>query len=311
LSGVPAVKPVSVSSERNPQGGAPRARPPGSRFDWGWIGVAPFFLFAFLFLLLPSVSIFIRSFEAVGGGFTLDNFRAIFTGRDFLNAYRVSLTISLITAVGGAIFGFLLAYAVILGGLPRFLRSFLLTFSGVASNFAGVPLAFAFVATMGNAGLVTRLLENGFNLDIHAGGFTIYSIYGLSIVYMYFQFPLMVLIMAPALDGLKREWREATENLGGTAYHYWRYVAFPILLPSLLGTMILLFGNAFGAYATAYAFSGSFINLVTIVIGAQIQGDVLYNPGLGNALALGMILIMGLSMSGYITLQRRAARWLR
>ena len=311
MSSRPVVEPAAASSERAMQGDAPRARPPGSRFSWGWIGVAPFFLFAFMFLLLPSLSIFIRSFEAVGGGFTLDNFRAIFTGRDFLNAYRVSLTISVITAVGGAVFGFLLAYAVILGGLPRFLRSFLLTFSGVASNFAGVPLAFAFVATMGNAGLVTRLLENGFHIDIHAGGFTIYSIYGLSIVYMYFQFPLMVLIMAPALDGLKREWREATENLGGTSYHYWRYVAFPILLPSLLGTTILLFGNSFGAYATAYAFSGSFINLVTIVIGAQIQGDVLYNPGLGNALALGMILIMALSMFGYLSLQRRAARWLR
>jgi putative spermidine/putrescine transport system permease protein len=311
LSGRPVAELVPSSSERYPQGGAPPARPPGSRFNWGWIGVAPFFLFAFMFLLLPSVSIFIRSFEAPGGGFTLDNFREILTRRDFLNAYRVSLTISAITAVGGAIFGFLLAYAVILGGLPRFLRSFLLTFSGVASNFAGVPLAFAFVATMGNAGLVTRFLESAFNIDIHAGGFTIYSIYGLSIVYMYFQFPLMVLIMAPALDGLKREWREATENLGGTAYHYWRHVAFPILLPSLLGTMILLFGNAFGAYATAYAFSGSFINLVTIVIGAQIQGDVLYNPGLGNALALGMILIMALSMFGYLSLQRRAARWLR
>lgn len=293
------------------EGDALPARPPRSGRSWGWVGVAPFFLFAFLFLFLPSVSIFFRSFEDPGGGFSLDNFQTILTRRDFLNAYRVSLTISLITAVGGGFFGFLLAYSVILGGLPRFLRSFVLTFSGVASNFAGVPLAFAFVATMGNAGLVTRLIENSLDIDIHAGGFTIYSIYGLSIVYMYFQFPLMVLIMAPALDGLKREWREATENLGGTGYHYWRHIALPILLPALLGTMILLFGNAFGAYATAYAFSGSFINLVTIVIGAQIQGDVLYNPGLGNALALGMILIMALSMLGYISLQRRAARWLR
>jgi putative spermidine/putrescine transport system permease protein len=158
---------------------------------------------------------------------------------------------------------------------------------------------------------VTRLIEDVLNTDIHARGFTIYNIYGLSIVYMYFQFPLMVLIMAPALDGLRREWREACENLGGTELHYWRYVALPILMPTLLGTMILLFGNAFGAYATAYAFSGSFINLVTILIGAQIQGDVLYNPGLGNALALGMIVIMSLSMTGYITLQRRASRWLR
>jgi putative spermidine/putrescine transport system permease protein len=128
---------------------------------------------------------------------------------------------------------------------------------------------------------------------------------------MYFQFPLMVLIMAPALDGLRREWKEACENLGGTSYHFWRYIAFPVLMPSLLGTTILLFGNAFGAYATAYAFSGSFINLVPILIGAQMQGDVLFNPGLGNALALGMIFIMLLCMLGYLYMQRLAARWVR
>jgi putative spermidine/putrescine transport system permease protein len=197
----------------------------------------------------------------------------------------------------------------VLGGLPRFLRPALLTFSGVASNFAGVPLAFAFIATMGNAGLVTRLIETLTGIDIHSSGFTIYNMWGLSIVYMYFQFPLMVLIMAPALDGLRQEWREACENLGGTYLQYWRHIAFPILLPSLLGTTILLFGNAFGAYATAYAFSGSFINLVTILIGAVIQGDVLYDPGLGNALALGMIIIMSLCMLGYAWSQRSAARW--
>ncbi len=292
--------------------GAPKARPSRSGSDWAaWLGLLPFLTFAAMFLFLPSVSIFIRSFQDRSGNFTFDNIIALFTVKDIINAYRTSLTISLITAVGGGVFGFLLAYAVIMGGLPRPLRSFLLTFSGVASNFAGVPLAFAFVATMGNAGLVTRLIEEIFNINTRELGFSIYNIYGLSIVYMYFQFPLMVLIMAPALDGLRREWREACENLGGSELHYWRYIALPILMPTLLGTMILLFGNAFGAYATAYAFSGSFINLVTILIGAQIQGDVLYNPGLGNALALGMIMIMSLTMTGYISLQRRASRWLK
>lgn len=292
-------------------GDALQARPQTRKLNWAWLGVAPFFLFAFMFLFLPSISIFIRSFQTRAGDFTFENIIALFTVRDIINAYKTSLSISLITATGGAIFGFLLAYAVVLGGLPGRLRTFLLTFSGVASNFAGVPLAFAFVATMGNAGLVTRAIEAIFNLNLRQMGFSIYTMWGLSIVYMYFQFPLMVLIMAPALDGLRREWKEACENLGGTTWHYWRYVAFPILLPSLLGTAILLFGNAFGAYATAYAFSGSFINLVTILIGAQIQGDVLYNPGLGNALALGMILIMSLSMLGYTVLQRKAARWVR
>lgn len=302
------VAPLTTPDEST-KGDAPVARPPRRAFSWTWLGVVPFFLFAILFLLLPSISIFFRSFEKLGGGFTFQNVVDLFAVKDIRNAYRLSLEISAFTALGGALFGFLLAYAVCLGGLPRWARSFLLSFSGVASNFAGVPLAFAFVATMGNAGLVTRIIESAAHTDIHAAGFTIYNFWGLSIVYMYFQFPLMVLIMAPALDGLRREWREACENLGGTGYHFWRFVALPILMPTLLGTAILLFGNAFGAYATAYAFTGSFLNLVPIVIGAQIQGDVLYNPGLGNAMALGMIVIMAFSMLGYAWLQRRAARW--
>jgi putative spermidine/putrescine transport system permease protein len=303
--------PHADAGPRQDRGGAPSARPPRKPFSWTWVGVVPFFLFAFLFLILPSASIFVRSFEKLGGGYTFQNIIDIFEQSNIRNAYKLSLQISVATALGGALFGFLLAYAVTIGGLPKTVRNFMLTFSGVASNFAGVPLAFAFIATMGNAGLVTRLIEMTTGVDIHAGGFTIYNFWGLSIVYMYFQFPLMVLVMAPALDGLRREWREACENLGGSTFHFWRYIALPILAPTLLGTTILLFGNAFGAYATAYAFTGSFLNLITIVIGAQIQGDVLYNPGLGNAMALGMIVIMALVMLIYGWSQRRAARWMR
>jgi putative spermidine/putrescine transport system permease protein len=193
--------------------------------------------------------------------------------------------------------------------VPAFLKKFVLTFSGVASNFAGVPLAFAFIATIGNTGLVTQAVNGVLGTNIVQQGWKVYNIWGLSIVYLYFQLPLMILVISPALEGLKREWREACDTLGGTGWHYWRYVGAPILTPTVLGTSILLFGNAFGAYATAYAFSGSSLNLVTIVIGAQIQGDVLFNPGLGNALALGMIVIMSVSLYGYLRLMRRAARW--
>ena len=132
-----------------------------------------------------------------------------------------------------------------------------------------------------------------------------------AIVYFFFQFPLMVLIMAPAIDGLKREWREAAENMGATSYQYWRHVALPILSPSILGAMILLFGNAFGAQATAFQLTGGTLNLVPIIIGAQIRGDVLHNPGLGYAMAMGMVVIMGASILLYTILQRRAERWLR
>ena len=224
----------------------------------------------------------------------------------------LSIRLSAVTAFVGGIFGFLLAYSVTVGGLPKALRPFMITFSGVASNFAGVPLAFAFVALLGRTGLITALLKNIFHLNLYNAGFNLYSFLGLCLVYMYFQFPLMVLIMAPALDGLKREWREAAENLGANSRQYWLRVAMPILLPSILGSMILLFGNAFGAFATAYALVGEGqLQVITVEIGAQIRGDVLYNPGLGFAMAMGMIVVMAISLVGYSWLQHLTERWLK
>jgi len=279
-------------------------------FSWAWIGVVPFFLFAILFMLWPAISLFAGSFQDRQGNFTLDNIVGLFQPF-ILNAYSLSIQISLITAIAGGVFGFLVAYAVILGGLPRQMRTALMTFCGVASNFAGVPLAFAFISTLGRVGFMTVLLRDVFGWNLYDVGFNLYGFWGLSLVYLYFQLPLMVLIISPALDGLKREWREASENLGATPWQYWRYIGFPILLPSLLGSIILLFGNSFGAYATAAALASTSLNLATILIGAQIRGDVLNNPGLGYALALGMVVVMAISIAGYSVLQRRTERWLR
>ncbi|HVL52813.1 MAG TPA: ABC transporter permease subunit [Vitreimonas sp.] len=275
-----------------------------------WLGLLPFFLFAIAFLFLPIGFLVLGSFQTLQGEVTLQNY-ADLTDPRVTVAYANSIQISAATAVGGGIFGFLLAYAVILGGLPRFLRTALMTFSGVASNFAGVPLALAFVFTLGNAGLVTGMLMDLFGLNLAQAGFSIYSKLGLAMVYMYFQFPLMVLIIAPAIDGLRRDWREAAENMGATGGQYWRYVALPILLPSIMGTIILLFGNAFGAQATAFQLTGGTIPIAPVVIGAQIRGDVLRNPGLGYAMAMGMVAIMAVSITIYTILQRRSERWLR
>lgn len=289
---------------------APRVKPPASPLK-NWIGVFPFFLFAILFIVLPSLRLFVGSFKNNEGQFTFQNVLDLFTQPYILNAYWLSIRISAATALGGGVFGFLLAYSVTVGGLPKRLRSLLITFSGVASNFAGVPLAFAFVATLGRTGFITAILKDVFGFNLYSTSFNLYSFIGLSLTYMYFQFPLMVLVMAPALDGLKREWREAAENLGATTTQYWFKVALPVLLPSILGAIILLFGNAFGAYATAYALTGGTLPIITIQIGAQINGDVLHNPGLGYAMAMGMVFIMTISLLGYSWLQARTERWLK
>jgi putative spermidine/putrescine transport system permease protein len=300
-----------MSNSATPSLTADARRPRSThRFSWTWIGVVPFFLFATLFLFLPSLVLFVGSFQDANGNWTLKNIQDLFTP-SILSAYWITIRISAVTALVGGLFGFALAYAAVLGGLPRWVRSTLDTFSGVASNFAGVPLAFAFIATLGRLGLVTGVFRDIFHIDLYGGGFNLYSFAGLSVTYLYFQFPLMVLIIAPALEGLKPEWREAAENLGATPWEYWRDVALPVLMPSLLGTIILLFGNAFGAYATALSLTGGMINLVTILIGSQIKGDVLHNVGLGYALALGMIVVMAICMAGYYALRRRSERWMR
>jgi putative spermidine/putrescine transport system permease protein len=290
---------------------APEARPARPKRSWAWLGVMPFFLFTFLFLLYPSSTIVVRSFiNSKTHEFTFNNILALFRTPAILQAYWISIKISLLTALGGGIFGFILAYASIRGSLPGFMRSSLMTFSGVASNFAGVPLAFAFIALLGGAGMLIGWSKAlGYNLYSH--GFTLYTFVGLCIVYMYFQFPLMVLVIAPAIEGMRREWMEASENLGASSFQYWRYVGLPILGPALLGTTILLFGNAFGAFATAQALTGGQIRLVTILIGSQVSGDVLGDPGLGYALALGMVGVMAFAIIGYTVLQRRTERWLR
>lgn len=286
----------------------PRARPP-RRNMWNWLGLLPFFIFTFLFMILPSMSLFVGSFQDRAGDFTIQNVLDL-ARPPIPQSYWLSIRISAVTALLGGLLGLLVAYAVTMGGLPGVLRGTTLTVSGVASNFAGVPLAFAFISTLGRTGVITVLLKNlGWN--IYASGFNLYSFAGLSLTYLFFQFPLMILIMAPALDGIKREWREAAENLGASPSQYWRMVALPVLMPSIMGGMILLFGNAFGAYATAYALTGGSLQLVTIQIGAQMRGDVLNNPGLGYAMALGMVVVMAISITIYTILQRRSERWLR
>jgi putative spermidine/putrescine transport system permease protein len=283
------------------------------RFSWGsslvWLPVVPFFAYVTLFLLLPSLAVAFGAFQKPGGGYTLQHVRTLFDSQ-YRDAYWTSIQISVATALTGGIIGLFVAYSATKEGAPGWIRSALITFSGVAANFAGVPLAFAFVATIGTTGVITVWLASH-GLNLYSGGFSLYSLTGLSIVYTYFQLPLMILIISPSIDGLRREWREAATNLGANTVQFWRMVGFPILWPSLLGAMVLLFGSAFSAYATPYALAGGQINLVPIIIGSVLAGNIVTDPQFGDALALGMIVIIGIALVGYGLLQRRAARWMR
>ncbi len=278
--------------------------------SWAWLGIVPFAVFAVLFLILPTMNIVLGAFRTPEGSFTLENLWGL-NKPSIRAAYWISIKISMASALLGCLVGFGVAAAVTRGGLPKWIRSPLLTFSGVASNFAGVPLSFAFIATLGPLGIVTVFLKTQFGINLREMGFNLLSFWGLTLTYLFFQIPLMILIITPALDGLKREWKEAASILGATGFQYWRMVALPILFPSFLGTFALLFANSFGAVATAIALTGSSLNIVPILLFAQIRGDVLGNPHLGYALAFGMIVITGIANVIYIWLRARSERWLK
>jgi putative spermidine/putrescine transport system permease protein len=259
-----------------------------------------------MFLFLPAGQVLVGAFKGEHGGWTFANISGLFK-QPYIGAYQNSIELSAITAALGTVLGLALAYAAIRDGTPRWIRSMLTTFSGVAANFGGIPLAFAFIASIGGIGIVTKFLQNQLHYNLYQHGFTLFSKTGVEIVYLYFQIPLMVLVVAPAIDGLRREWREAAANLGARPLQFWRYVGVPVLMPSILGAFILLFGNAFAAYATAYSLG--YQNLITIVLGAYYSGNVLSNPHFAQAMALGMFAVLAAMMVLYIPLNRRAARW--
>lgn len=267
------------------------------------IGLLPFFLIAFLFEILPLANIVIESFSKAGGnGFTLEHFAKIFTTRLYQQSIFNSLWISIFSALAGIIIAFLGAKAA--NAASAKVRNIFTSVLNITSNFAGVPLAFAFMILLGNVGILTLIGKN-YGISFLAD-FDLYTINGLLLTYIYFQIPLATLLMLPIFGGLKKEWREAVGLLGGNSFHYWFKVAIPSLLPSILGTFSVLFANSLAAYGTAYALLSNNIALLPIRISQQYVGEVVQNQEFGCALSLVMMALMVLSILITNKLQKRA-----
>lgn len=305
-----AARPVPVrrAGAGGPAGSAPRRVLDRLRGARGALVLAPFAAFVAVFLLWPTGAVIARSLTP-GGELGLSSLQRAVSG-PYRSAFLNSLTLSAVTAVLGGVLG--LALALALRGLtrPRWLRPTLDSWSSVASQLGGVPLAFAFVAAIGTQGIVTKALT-GLGIDVVGSGFSLSSTGGMALVYLYFQVPLMFLVVSPAVEGLRSTWQEAATILGAGPVRYWRTVAGPVLAPSVLGGMLLLFINAFSAYATAYVLSSSG-QLVPLQIRFVLQGNVITGEqDLGYALVTWTIALLGAGLLLVQALQRRAARWSR
>jgi len=273
------------------------------------LGTVPFFGYVTIFLVVHTLVVVIGAFTG-DGGFTMANLSAL-GDQYILAAFGRSILLSALTAAIGAVLGALLAYALVTARPGGVLRRVVTAASGVLAQFGGVTLAFAFLATIGLSGFVTVFLHDHLGIDIYSSGVWLFELPGLALVYTYFQIPLMVIVFLPALDGIRPQWREATESLGGSTWQYWTRVAGPLLAPAFLGSALLLFANAFSAYATAAALVSQGNPIVPLQIRTALTSEVvLGQQSLGKAMALGMVVVVAVVMSLYALLQRRTSRWL-
>lgn len=267
------------------------------------LALIPLLVFSIGFQIIPIISL-VRSSLTTKQGVSLVNFQRAFTPF-IMDAFRNSIQLSAVTAFLGVSLGLLVAYAII--SIPKkIVQDALIALADVTTNFGGAPLAFAFIVTLGSTGVITLILKS-IGISLYPN-FRIYSISGLAIAYLYFQIPLMIMLILPALLGLKKEWWEAAINLGANSLQFWTRIGLPILAPSLMSSFFILFANSFGAYATAWTLTGPDVNIVTVQIASLIRGEVQLEIGLADALAVVSLFIILFCVGGYLFLSNKARR---
>jgi putative spermidine/putrescine transport system permease protein len=269
----------------------------------------PFVVFVAIFLIVPTVTVIVNAFY-LDGVFSLERIGALFSDTALTALWR-SVLLSGSTAILGALLGAVLAWLIVSSPATSVFRRAVLSLCSVLAQFGGVALAFAFLATIGLNGVLTLWAQDHLGVNLAGNGW-LYGMSGLVLVYTYFQIPLMVIVFLPALEGLREQWREAAVSLGASTWQYWREVAFPLLTPAFLGSALLLFANAFAAYATAAALVSQGSPILPLLIRSALTSEVvLGQSGFAYALALEMIIVVAIVMVSYNLLVRRTSRWLR
>ena len=272
------------------------------------LALLPFVFLVVMYELLPLIMLVVDSFgldKKPDVRFSLENYQKIFSTLSYQRAIENSLKITLISTAAGIVIAFLGARAAYTSR-GKFHSAFL-TVLNMTSNFAGVPLAFAYMIILGNAGVIKQI-ANMYNIGF-IQSFDLYTSNGLTMMYIYFQIPLSTLLLIPAFNGIRQEWNEANMLLGGTNTHFWLHVGIPVLLPSLFSTLSVLFANALCAYATAYALLMNNFSLLPVNISASFVGDIKTKPKLGAALSVVMMLIMCvvILINNFIT--KKTTKW--
>lgn len=272
------------------------------------LALIPFILIVLMYELIPLIMLVVDGFQLdkkPDVAFSLENYKKIFSTLLYQTSILNSLKITLISTVIGIIIAYLGAKAAHTSR-GKF-RNVFMTVLNMTSNFAGVPLAFAYMIVLGNAGVVKQIADL-YGISF-LQNFDLYTSKGLTLMYIYFQIPLSTLLLIPAFNGIRKEWGEANMLLGGRDFHFWSRVGIPVLIPSIFSTLSVLFANALCAYATAYALLMNNFPLLPINISASFVGDIKTKPHLGAALSVVMMLMMCIVILINNLISKKLSKW--
>lgn len=253
--------------------------------------IVPFLMLMFLFFIMPLLYMVISSFSSTNG-LTWLHYKAVFENQYILQGFKNSITLSAVSALIALLVALFAVYAMM--GFRESVRERILVLTNITSNFSGIPLAFAFIVLLGNSGVFTLLFDK-WNIGV-LSNFSLYSWSGLLLVYIYFQLPLALMLLYPIYYGIQQQWKDAASLLGASPFQFWWKIGIPVIMPGVVGTFSILFANAMGAYASAYALTGSNYNLVAIRIGALLTGDIFAQPELASAIAVILAVTMVIAM---------------
>ena len=252
-----------------------------------------------LFVLAPIMMVVLYAFTSTAGGFTLENFSRMGTyAVVFTRSFRLALIATLVCLLIGYPVAYMVSresprfqrIAMMLIMLPMWMNFLLRTYSWM-SILENTGLLNRFFAAIGLFDLINALF--GTQLEF----FPMINTQGAVVLGMVYNYlPFMILPIYSVIEKMDGSLLEAARDLGADSLGVFRKVILPLSLPGVLSGVTMVFVPSVSTFAISKLLGGSNELLLGDLIEQQFVGSA-YNPYLGSAIALVMMVVVVVCMA--------------
>lgn len=247
----------------------------------------PYVVWMAIFVVIPILMVVVYAFSSAGGGFTLDNFARIW---DYAVVFTRSFKLALIATVICLLVGYPISCFLAREGAGFQRVAMMLIMLPMWMNFLLRTYSWMFL-------LEKRGLINSFLGLFGIGPFQMINTQGAIVLGMVYNFlPFMILPILSVLEKIDPKVIEAAQDLGANSFTVFRRVTFPLSLPGVLSGVTMVFIPSVSTFVISRLLGGGKSLLLGDLIEMQFMGTT-YNPWLGSAIALVMMVIVLVCMA--------------